>query len=50
MNNKDYPNGGFLKNEALSMDETLKGMTFWNAFASFDGVGVELEKGRELHL
>ena len=24
MNNKDYPNGGFLKNEALSMDETLR--------------------------
>jgi len=48
MNNKDYPSGGFLKNEALSMDETLKGMTFWNAFASFDeGRSGTLEKGKK---
>ena len=48
MNNKDYPSGGFLKNEALSMDETLKGMTFWNAFASFDeDRSGTLEKGKK---
>ncbi len=47
MNNQNYPSGGFLKSEALSMEETLKGMTFWNAFAAFDeGSLGSLEQGK----
>ena len=36
MNSKNEPAGGFLIDEALSFDETLKGMTFWNAFSAFE--------------
>lgn len=38
---EDYPEGGFMKEEALSREETLKGMTIWAAYANFE----ENEKG-----
>ncbi|SFC62308.1 hypothetical protein SAMN04487907_10691 [Zunongwangia mangrovi] len=38
---EDYPEGGFMKEEALSREETLKGMTIWAAYANFE----ESEKG-----
>lgn len=36
-----YPEGGFLPQERLSRDETLKGMTVWAAYSNFE----ENEKG-----
>lgn len=36
-----YPEGGFMKDQALSREETLKGMTIWAAYANFE----EDEKG-----
>ena len=44
----NYPENGFLSDEALSMEETLKGMTIWAAFASFqeDELG-SLEIGKQ---
>lgn len=38
---KQYPKDGFQKENALSREETLKGMTIWAAFANFE----EAEKG-----
>lgn len=38
---KGYPENGFQKENALSREEALKGMTIWAAYASFD----EKEKG-----
>jgi predicted amidohydrolase YtcJ len=38
---KNYPDGGFQKENALSRSETLKGMTIWAARAAFE----ENEKG-----
>ncbi|GAA4107932.1 amidohydrolase [Aquimarina addita] len=38
---KQYPEGGFQKQDALSREETLKGMTIWAAYSNFE----ELEKG-----
>ena len=38
---KQYPEGGFRKEEALSREETLKGMTIWAAYSNFE----ENEKG-----
>ncbi len=38
---KGYPEGGFQKNEGLSREETLKGMTIWAAYSNFE----EKEKG-----
>jgi len=38
---KGYPENGFEKENALSREETLKGMTIWAAYASF----AEKEKG-----
>jgi predicted amidohydrolase YtcJ len=37
----NFPEGGFIKEQALSREETLKGMTIWAAFANFE----EDEKG-----
>lgn len=37
----NYPEGGFMKEQALSREETLKGMTIWAAYANFE----EDEKG-----
>ena len=41
MNAKNEPIDGFLKGEALTLNETLKGMTIWAAFAAFQ----EKERG-----
>ncbi|WP_109434828.1 amidohydrolase [Aquimarina sp. AU119] len=38
---KQYPEGGFQKENALTREETLKGMTIWAAYSNFE----ELEKG-----
>ncbi|MDT0688709.1 amidohydrolase [Salegentibacter sp. F188] len=38
---KNYPEEGFMANEALSREETLRGMTIWAAFSNFE----EDEKG-----
>ncbi|WP_025742665.1 amidohydrolase [Aquimarina pacifica] len=38
---KQYPKGGFQKENALTREETLKGMTLWAAYSNFE----ELEKG-----
>lgn len=38
---KNYPEGGFMKEQALSREETLKGMTIWAAYSNFE----EEEKG-----
>lgn len=37
----NYPNGGFQMENALSKEETLKGMTIWAAYSNFE----EAEKG-----
>ncbi|WP_438710050.1 amidohydrolase [Aquimarina muelleri] len=38
---KQYPEGGFQKEDALTREETLKGMTLWAAYSNFE----EYEKG-----
>jgi predicted amidohydrolase YtcJ len=38
---EDYPEGGFLPEEKLNREETLKGMTIWAAYSNFE----ENEKG-----
>ncbi|NCT18428.1 MAG: amidohydrolase [Flavobacteriaceae bacterium CG_4_8_14_3_um_filter_34_10] len=38
---KHFPEGGFQKQDALSREETLKGMTIWAAYSNFE----EKEKG-----
>ncbi|MEW7291117.1 amidohydrolase [Aquimarina sp. 2304DJ70-9] len=38
---KQYPDGGFQKENALTREETLKGMTLWAAYSNFE----ETEKG-----
>jgi predicted amidohydrolase YtcJ len=38
---RDWPNGGFQMNNALSREDALRGMTIWAARANFE----ELEKG-----
>jgi predicted amidohydrolase YtcJ len=38
---KGFPNGGFQSENALSRENTLKGMTIWGAYANFE----EKEKG-----
>ena len=46
-NNQGVPDGGFLKDEALTLDETIRGMTFWAAFAAFEeGSHGSLEIGK----
>ena len=37
----NFPEGGFMKDQALSREETLKGMTIWAAYSNFE----EEEKG-----
>lgn len=43
----DYPKDGYMKEQALSREETLRGMTIWAAFSNFeeDEKG-SLEKGK----
>jgi len=45
------PGGGFLSDEAITLDQCLRGMTFWAAMASFqeDQLGT-LEKGKDATL
>lgn len=38
---QEYPEGGYMPEQALSREETLKGMTIWAAFSNFE----EDEKG-----
>jgi len=38
---KNFPEGGFMREEALSREETLRGMTIWAAYSNFE----EGEKG-----
>jgi len=38
---ENFPEGGFMRNQALSREETLKGMTIWAAYSNFE----EEEKG-----
>ena len=38
---QNYPDNGFRKEDALSREETLKGMTIWAAYSNFE----DLEKG-----
>ncbi len=38
---KNYPEGGFRKEEGLTREEALKGMTIWAAYSNFE----ENEKG-----
>ena len=38
---ENYPEGGYMPEQALSREETLKGMTIWAAFSNFE----ENEKG-----
>ena len=38
---KGYPKNGYQTNNALSRENALRGMTIWNAYASFE----ETEKG-----
>lgn len=48
MNSQNEPTNGFLIEEALSFEETLKGMTFWNAFSAFEeGSLGTLETGKK---
>ena len=37
----NYPSGGFQKHDALTREETLRGMTIWAAYSNFE----ENEKG-----
>jgi hypothetical protein len=48
MNSQNEPANGFLIEEALSFEETLKGMTFWNAFSAFEEEALgTLEAGKK---
>ncbi|WP_299155391.1 amidohydrolase [uncultured Christiangramia sp.] len=38
---KNFPEGGFMREEALSREQTLRGMTIWAAYSNFE----EHEKG-----
>jgi predicted amidohydrolase YtcJ len=38
---QNYPEGGYMKDQALSREETLRGMTIWAAYSNFE----EGEKG-----
>lgn len=47
-NTEGEPVGGFLPNESLTFEETLKGMTLWAAYGAFNEKKTgSLEKGKE---
>ena len=47
-NMDNYPSGGFYKDEAISLDECMRGMTIWAAYASFqENEKGSLEKGKK---
>jgi len=44
---KNYPEGGFQMKDALSREETLKGMTIWAAYSNFEeGEKGSIESGK----
>jgi predicted amidohydrolase YtcJ len=50
-NTEDEPVGGFLKEEALTLNETLKGMTLWSAYGCFEESNVgSIEKGKRANI
>lgn len=50
-NKQNEPKNGFYMQEALTLDEVLKGMTIWAAFAEFnESKRGSLEKGKEATL
>lgn len=50
-NTDNEPMEGFLKEEALTLAETLKGMTLWSAYGCFEEANVgSLEKGKKANL
>lgn len=47
-NSEDFPSGGFYSPERISLDECIKGMTIWAAFAAFQEKQLgSLEKGKD---
>jgi predicted amidohydrolase YtcJ len=47
-NASNEPMNGFLSSEALSLEEVMRGMTIWAAFASFDENRIgTLKKGKD---
>lgn len=47
-NADNVPGGGFYSNEAITLEECLRGMTIWSAFASFQEKRLgTLEKGKD---
>jgi predicted amidohydrolase YtcJ len=47
-NADNFPSTGFYSDESISLEECLKGMTIWAAYASFDEARLgTLEKGKE---
>lgn len=50
-NVNNQPNAGFLMNESISLEEVMKAMTIWAAFAEFnENKRGSLEKGKEATL
>lgn len=50
-NSDDEPVGGFLKEEALTLNETLRGMTLWSAYGCFEESNVgSIEKGKRANI
>jgi predicted amidohydrolase YtcJ len=48
---KGYPEGGFNKENALSREDALRGMTIWNAIANFEeNVKGTLEVGKKANI
>ncbi|MEN9999336.1 MAG: hypothetical protein RI922_2326 [Bacteroidota bacterium] len=47
-NSDNFPASGFYSNESISLEECIKGMTIWAAYASFEEERLgTLEKGKE---
>jgi predicted amidohydrolase YtcJ len=45
---ENLPNGGFYSNEAITVEECMKGMTIWAANAAFQEMhSGSLEKGKD---
>lgn len=48
LNSNNEPINGFLKEEAISLDDVMKGMTIWAAFSEFkENTRGTIEKGKE---
>lgn len=47
-NKENFPSGGFLPDEAITLDQCIRGMTIWAAMASFqENTQGTLEKGKD---